>query len=170
MCEGVDEMNRRIIILLISICFLVTSCAESQHTPDLDVPAEVLEVFENFMNAFKIGTPEAINYVYIEDDFIREAFLISGNRILDYKIENVEMINDKLYAFGILLKLEWYVDFQSGYYFVGLINDNWYLMINVRDVPTELRENLDESRYIRTGEDIVDVEDVIQTPIEFPDN
>jgi len=170
-------MNKRLIYLiapLVLICLFITSCAENQNTPNFDVPVEVLAAYENYMNAFKIGSEEAVKYAHIENDFIRETLLMTEDRLIEYKIESTEMINEKLYAFISLGKTTNTMldsdDFQRAYNFVGLIDDKWYFMINVRDVPAELRENLDESRYIITGENIVDFEDVIQTPIMFPDN
>ena len=168
-------MNGRLIYLialLILICLFIISCAENQDTSDFDVPAEVLAVYENYMSTYKIDSREAVKYAHIENDFIRETLLMSEDRLIEYKIENAEMINEKLYAFTSLGKTINSTlvsnDFQRAYNFVGLIGDKWYFMINIRDIPAEIRENLDENRYIYTDENIVDFEDVIQTPIILP--
>ena len=97
---------------------------------------------------------------------MREAYIISGDKLLDYKIENVEKINDNLYAFTILVKTE-QSTFYSGdifervFNFVARIDDEWYFLNGVSHIPADLQENLDIEKYTNTGENIVERDDIV---------
>ncbi len=118
------------------------------------------------MEAYRKGTEYAVEYTHFEDEFVREAYIISGDKLLDYKIENVEKINDNLYAFTILVKTE-QSTFYSGdifervFNFVARIDDEWYFLNGVSHIPADLQENLDIEKYTNTGENIVERDDIV---------
>ena len=118
------------------------------------------------MEAYRKGTEYAVEYTHFEDEFVREAYIISGDKLLDYKIENVERINDNVYAFTILVKTE-QSTFYSGdifervFNFVARIDDEWYFLNGVSHIPADLQENLDIEKYTNTGENIVERDDIV---------
>ena len=130
------------------------------------IPNEVSELVNNYMEAYRKGTEYAVEYTHFEDEFVREAYIISGDKLLDYKIENVEKINDNLYAFTILVKTE-QSTFYSGdifervFNFVARIDDEWYFLNGVSHIPADLQENLDIEKYTNTGENIVERDDIV---------
>ena len=162
------KTNRKIvlsIIIILALCLFVLFALRQSKTTSL-IPNEVSELVNNYMEAYRKGTEYAVEYTHIEDEFVREAYIISGDKLLDYKIENVEKINDNLYAFTILVKTE-QSTFYSGdifervFNFVARIDDEWYFLNGVSHIPADLQENLDIEKYTNTGENIVERDDIV---------
>ena len=129
------KTNRKIvlsIIIILALCLFVLFALRQSKTTSL-IPNEVSELVNNYMEAYRKGTEYAVEYTHFEDEFVREAYIISGDNLLDYKIENVEKINDNLYAFTILVRTE-QSTFYSGdifervFNFVARIDDEWYFL------------------------------------------
>ena len=129
------KTNRKIvlsIIIILALCLFVLFALRQSKTTSL-IPNEVSELVNNYMEAYRKGTEYAVEYTHFEDEFVREAYIISGDKLLDYKIENVEKINDNLYAFTILVRTE-QSTFYSGdifervFNFVARIDDEWYFL------------------------------------------
>lgn len=162
------KTNRKIvlsIIVILALCLFVLFALRQSKTTSL-IPNEVSELVNNYMEAYRKGTEYAVEYTHFEDEFVREAYIISGDKLLDYKIENVEKINDNLYAFTILVKTE-QSTFYSGdifervFNFVARIDDEWYFLNGVSHIPADLQENLDIEKYTNTGENIVERDDIV---------
>lgn len=162
------KTNRKIvlsIIIILALCLFVLFALRQSKTTSL-IPNEVSELVNNYMEAYRKGTEYAVEYTHFEDEFVREAHIISGDKLLDYKIENVEKINDNLYAFTILVKTE-QSTFYSGdifervFNFVARIDDEWYFLNGVSHIPADLQENLDIEKYTNTGENIVERDDIV---------
>ena len=129
------KTNRKIvlsIIIILALCLFVLFALRQSKTTSL-IPNEVSELVNNYMEAYRKGTEYAVEYTHFEDEFVREAYIISGDKLLDYKIEYVEKINDNLYAFTILVRTE-QSTFYSGdifervFNFVARIDDEWYFL------------------------------------------
>ena len=163
------KTNRKIvlsIIIILALCLFVLFALRQSKTTSL-IPNEVSELVNNYMGRrARKGTEYAVEYTHFEDEFVREAYIISGDKLLDYKIENVEKINDNLYAFTILVKTE-QSTFYSGdifervFNFVARIDDEWYFLNGVSHIPADLQENLDIEKYTNTGENIVERDDIV---------
>ena len=83
----------------------------------------------------------------------QEAYEKSYRRIVDYEILGAEKINDELYAFT--LHLEKTADtYPKRYYFVGLIDGEWCVMLNIYNIPAELQDGFDKDRFTLTSEDL----------------
>ena len=141
--------------------------AESTQPMETDgVPDEVVSLVEQYMNAYKNGTGESVDYMHFESEFIRSAYIDSGDKLIDYQIEDAEKINDDLYCFTLLMKSQSSV-FQSGdeyqrvFNFAARIENEWYYINGVSNIPPAIQENLDVSKYTYTGENIVDPDDII---------
>lgn len=152
-------------ILLILIVCIIGGLAVRQHG-EPKIPDEVSILVENYMDAYKKGTQYSVEYAHFEDEFIKLAYITAGDKLLDYKIESSEKINDNLYAFTIMVKTE-QSTFYSGdvydkaYNFVGYIDDRWYFLNGVSNIPSGIRDNLDVSKYTYEDEHIVDRNDIV---------
>lgn len=142
-------MNKINFILLgILICVLLVACTEIKNGDKVDVPEEVSALVDTYMNAYKIGTGESVRYAHFENDFKKEAYLESGDKLLDYRIESTEKINDSLFAFTILVKTtQTDNSYLRVYNFVALIDNNWYFINGVENILQDLKDNLDEEKY-----------------------
>ena len=85
---------------------------------------------------------------------------------LDYKIEDIEKVNDHLYAITVQTKTNTSVlhhgdEFEIVYNFVGNIDGKWYFMNGISHIPASIRDNLDPNKYTYDDDRIVNKEDVI---------
>lgn len=167
-----NQRKKSILPLLIVIAGLaVVLCAGAfllirNNRSVTTVPDEVTELFEKYMDAYKNGVEESVVYAHFEDEFTRSAYIGSNDKMIDYKVESTEKINDDLYCFTLLAKNEVGIrhfgdDYRRVYNFVGRIGDEWYVMNGVGNIPQALQENLDASKYTYTGDNIVDPGDII---------
>ncbi|MEG2146647.1 MAG: hypothetical protein RRY06_08465 [Lachnospiraceae bacterium] len=163
--------KKKSVLLLIVLFCLVAICAISilylnHNKSTLEIPEEASEVVEKYMAAYKKGTQYSVEYSHFEDEFARTAYIDSGDKLLDYKIESAEKINDNLYALTIQIKTEQTVfyngdNYSKVYNFLALIDDTWYFLNGVAHVPLNIQDNLDKSRYVYNDENIVAAEDIV---------
>lgn len=128
------------------------------------IPNEVTNLIEEYMAAYKKGTEASVEFTHFNDEFKRQAYIMSGDKLLDYKVQSIEKINDDLYALNILIKttVGYWDDFKLVYNFAARIDGQWKYINGVSNIPENLRENLIESNYTYQDENIVDYEDVIK--------
>lgn len=154
--------------LCVAILCVIGFLAVNLNRSHSAIPAEVSEVVENYMDAYKKGTEYSVEYAHFEDEFMRTAYIVSGDKLLDYKIESAEKINDNLFAFTIMVKTE-QTAFYSGdvyervYNFVARIDNEWYFLNGVAHIPADIQDGLDKSKYVYTDDRILDPGDVIDT-------
>lgn len=135
------------------------------------IPDEVRSLAEDYMNAYKNGTDQSVEYMHFEDDFVRSAYIASNGKLIDYEMESIEKINDNLYAFTVLVLTEqatWHggEDYERVYNFAVRIEGTWYYVNGISHIPVDLQDNLDPSKYLYDDdENIVDRGDVIAEPI-----
>jgi len=152
-------------ILLLIVC-IIGFLTMRQNGSELAIPDEVSTVVKTYMHAFKNGSEYSVEYAHFEDEFIRSAYIASGDKLLDYEIESAEKINDNLYALRILVKTE-QSTFYSGnvfervYNFVAQIDDKWVFLNGVSHIPSDIQYNLDVSKYTYDDENIVDPDDIV---------
>ena len=144
--------------------------AETLPVNEPEIPDEALSLVVTYMDAFKIGVNEAVKYIHFSDDWTEGAYLDSNDRLLDYRIESTEVINDDLIALTIQTRTM--VSDETGqtqgegtyfvvYNFVARIEGEWRFINGVRHIPEDLKDNFDESKYQYSDPNIVDHEDVL---------
>ena len=149
-----------------------TDSASTETLPvnEPEIPDEVLALVVTYMEAYKIGVNEAVKYIYFSDDWTEGVYLDTNDRLLDYRIESAEMINDDLIALTIQTRTMMSDEtgetqgegtFFVAYNFVARIEGEWRFINGVRHIPEVLKDNFDESKYQYSDPDIVDHEDVL---------
>lgn len=133
---------------------------------DAALPDEVCDLIHNYMSAYKEGTDKSVEYIYMEDEFKRSAYINSGDKLVDYKIESFEKINDNLYGLVVLSKttqsmMRFGDGYRSVFNFVAYINGEWRYINGVNNIPDDIRDNLDVNRYTYSDDNIVDAEDIV---------
>ena len=162
--------GKKVLAVLVPVCLVVCVLAFALGR-DKDgmsiLPKEARECVETFLEAYQQGgTPESVKYMHFEDDFRRTAYIDTHNRLVDYKIEDVEKVNDNLYVLTLQMKSEQSIlihgdIFRTIHNFVVRIDGKWYYIAGVGSIPKDLRENLDVDKYTPKGDNIVDVNDVL---------
>lgn len=170
-----DKKKISIAVVAVLVCLLICIAAIGQLVPkdrdpeegsDTALPAEVLDLINNYMSAFKKGTDKSVEYIYMEDEFKRSAYINSGDMLIDYKIESFEKINNNLYGLVVLTKTEQSMMtfgdvYRSVFNFVAYIDGEWRYINGVANIPADIRENLDVSKYTYDDEHIVGAEDIV---------
>lgn len=117
------------------------------------IPGEVSYAMYSYLETCK-NHPESIpSHMHFEYADEQEAYEKSYRKIADYEILGAEKINDDLYAFT--LHLEKAADtYPKRYYFVGLIDAEWCVMLNIYNIPAELQDGFNKDRFTLTSEDL----------------
>lgn len=137
-----------------------------QNQDDASVPVEISAVVEDYMESYKEGVEVSVQYMHFEDEFKKSAYITSGDRLIDYQIESVEKVNDRLYAFIILVKSEQTPlyskeEYERVYNFVGKIDGVWWYINGTANIPPDIQDGLDASKYTYQDENIVPYDDVL---------
>lgn len=105
-------------------------------------PQEVLDLVEAYWNAAPL-----VERLHFESREVEAAWEVP-TETTDWLIRRVEAVNDRLWAVTLLHETPHTAGFYKEIYqFVGWIDGAWQLMINVEQVPDDLRDQLDVSRY-----------------------
>ena len=109
-----------------------------------DVPAAAQVTLLDFLNAYKDDPENASAFCHFETDEERDAFekSIQINRLVAYEILEVDVLSDQLYAVKLHLTKE-SGDIPERYYFLGEYNEQFWVMININNVPVTLRKTID---------------------------
>ena len=137
-----------------------TSPIESSDTPEAfsEIPEAVMVLLDGYMEAARSGFHKSavldLCYNAPGNEFYRQMDEATPLYLLDCEIDHAERINEKLYAFTLLIKksasdIE---DTSGGYYdrvfnFVGEIGGTLYIIKNIRDIPDDLKEDFDPDLY-----------------------
>lgn len=112
------------------------------------LPDAADEVLTKYMDSFKIGTTESVHYAHFRNDEIKEAYINAGTILYDYLVEDITRINDKLFALTILVNTNRSADsYMRVYNFLGYIDDGWYFINGIGNIPDEISDNLDRGSY-----------------------
>lgn len=131
------------VVLLIAILGFIFNYIYN-HT----LPSAADKVLSKYMDSFKIGTTESARYAHFRNDEIKAAYVNAGTILYDYRVEDITRINDKLFALTILVKTNRTADsYMRVYNFLGYIDDGWYFINGIGNVPDEICENLDRGGY-----------------------
>lgn len=151
-------MKKAKIFLSTLVCIALIACiaiigAIHQRRSDANIPEEAFAAINNYMDAYKNGTEEAVAYAHFEDEFIRTAYMNAGDKLLDYEIESIEMVNDSLVALSVLIKTEQTVRYSGDafdrvYNFLVKIENKWYYVNGVSNIPANIQNGLDTTQYI----------------------
>lgn len=139
--------------MLLAIFSLLSACSNNDDDVLAELPDDARNVFYNFIEAFESSNQDAVIYMYFPEgnEWDQEAFLANEHNITSYSLLDSEEINANLYAITLEVattaqdtsKVTWYV---------GQINNQYWVMDNARNIPADIRENFIESKYIFDAE------------------
>lgn len=151
------------IFLAIIMCVAVVLTMIFVFTPkdnNTNIPTEITRLIEDYMTAYKTGTEAAVEFTYFNDDFRRQAYIDSGDYLIDYEVKSIVKVNENLYAISVLVKTA-QTESNSGdgmelvYNFAVKVDGNWKYVNGVSNIPESDRINLDVSQYTYDDENIV---------------
>lgn len=148
--------KRWVTILAAILCAAAVAACAANPTSDRGIafiPDGVSSVMDSYLETCK-NHPETIpSHLHFEYADEQEAYEKSYRKIVDYEILGAEKINDDLYAFTLRLEKEDDTH-QKRYYFVGMIDGEWCVMLNSYNIPERLQEGFDKDRFTLTSEDL----------------
>ena len=143
-------MKRKVLLILLTVtmCFALSGC----DGVDRDMRA-VEMCAEQYLQAFKtVGMKEAVQYCHFEanefhsQDVHRALYIRAGCAIQDYRIQNIEKINDELYVLTLELQDaggQW----TTVYNFVGYIDGVYRYINGISHIPESLRTGFVPEAY-----------------------
>jgi hypothetical protein len=142
----------RYLFLILVVSIFIGSCSRANKIPD-----EIREFAEKYLYELSNGEEKPLEMVYFKDEYNMERTdnIEQGGKLLDYKIDKIEKINDDLFVFTILYKLEMMPDvFQESYNYIGRIDDELKFIIHQRNIPDEIKDGFNSEKYTYSFEDI----------------
>lgn len=140
--------------LLLLICLLLPAGCGAKgnalESPYKDVPDEVYGYMVDYMEAARDGYSKLVDRDYIpaEYQWAKELTEQSPEYVVDYEIESAERVNDKLYAFILLIKLNTTAEkYMRVANFVGEIDGKLYRIANISYIPEDMEAGLDAAKY-----------------------
>lgn len=120
------------------------------------IPNDVTAFYMTYMEAAKTGPKKAVQYTHFESGN-KTAYLESNDHLIDYKIVNIEKINDNLYAFTVSVVSTYAREGkpETVYNFVGKIDGQMYIMLSTAEIPADIRENFNPDIYKYTDPDVL---------------
>lgn len=151
------KKNARIITAAIVVALLVltwfASAAVTARRSIAFIPNAVSRTMYSYLETCKKNPDTIPSHMHFEYADEQEAYEMSHRKIVDYEILGTEKINDHLYAFTLHLEKE--ADtYPKRYYFVGLIDGDWQVMLNIYNIPEELQNGFNKDRFTLTSEDL----------------
>lgn len=149
-------MRKRLIFLIIAYSFLMTGIVGCSANV---VPTDVENYYMDFIDAAKNGTFEDfVSFVHYENtdhlNYAEESYI----QLEQCEIERWKQLSADLWVVEIKVMMEGESTMQGGFYFVGVVNGEYRVMLNARNVPEALRNGLDLSEYLNP--DALDVDDL----------
>ncbi len=148
-----------VVLSSLMLAVVMVACAKQEPTGEetADIPQEVQNAAENYLEAFKEGgAAESTKYAYYPTEELCELHAAqSGQTLESYKIEQIEKLTDALYAVTWTAETNIYDSAQTIFGFVGNVDGKWLYIGSTDYVPQDMKEGLDLSHYEYTDPDIL---------------
>lgn len=124
--------------ILVAVCFLTDPVQAEEKT--------AREHFDAYCQSFATGTAqETAELMWFPNEYVAELFFFNGYQNVTIDNREFEQINDDLW---VATNVGSYSGGEYEYYdFVARMDDGWKVIQDVRDIPEQLRANLDSSLY-----------------------
>lgn len=152
-------------ILLLAVIIVLSACSQDptiNPPQESTVPPDMVEHYINYLETAKSDWYAAVNYYCHFEMQDRKAMAeISKTYIQNYEISTWEMISDKLWVVHTTIVDIAHPEGVVAANFVGVIDNQYYVMTGVDQVPESLKGDANIESYRPTGDDIVAPEDVL---------
>lgn len=139
-----------LLIVCFSVLLLVSAC-----TQEPAIPLEIEALYLQYLDTSRTDNAAAVdNYCYYEIKELIPVAKEAGVYIQDYSILSWEQLTDQLWVVTADIMDSVSEESHIAYNFVGIIDGEYKVMTSARQVPPSLREGLDLTAYIPTGDAI----------------
>lgn len=157
-------MNNRIIwlfVFLIIVGVMLVSYFSNPNKLAPSVPEQINALYTKFIHAGLEGDNYTfVNLQHFEIPEMKELTEVYFIPVQNWEIIKWEKLSSELWV--VESNIQTSDDWDSGtyYHFVGLIDGQYYIMVSTVHIPSELKDNLDVSRY--DAPDSIHIEDIIK--------
>lgn len=140
--------RRKASLVIILIVLLIILSANFLYPKKEEVPEEVQKTYVNYLETIKYDYAKAANeFCHFEMPAVKKMIEQSDDYITNYRILRWEALNEELWvvktAFQTLLSPEE----STMYNFIGKIDEEYYVMVNSYQVPSQLHKNFNPLHY-----------------------
>lgn len=152
-------MFKKIAVFLIFILvFFVCICA-CQATQPAQKDAQTFYI--EYLEALKCDPQAGMEYRHYEDPEAKELAIAHTQKLLDYEIIRMEKLSDNLWEVILFSKTEEFSEGVYGANYIGIIDDQYYVMTSSRQIPESLKEGIEIEPFAPSGPSIIGSGDVI---------
>ncbi len=157
---------KKFAILALCLCLTIStvmfsSCKKEEESP----PAEVSSLYDTFLSALAVGPEEEVDtYLYYDKP---EYKLMSEGTFIpvaESRVLRWEKLKDSLWSVTTYIREENKDEGTNCFHFIGIVDGTWKVIIGKHNVPDDLSEGLDLSRFSYENE--LPVEDVQYYPTQ----
>lgn len=140
-------MNKTIVTISLFIAILGMMLAGCSNNTAPPTPLEeARDIYVSAMEASKESARKMLPYLYYDDPKYYGVLAESTQVLYEYEILDMQEINPKLFSFTNRIR-DNYRGERVVYHFVGIINEEYRVMMSYRIIPEDLKENFCEENY-----------------------
>lgn len=142
-------------IIALIICIL-TACKSTPLASQNQVPSEIENLYTAYLDAAKTDRSAADQkYCHYEIEKYIALDMQDKANIIDYTIQNWKQLNENLWVVQSFIKTPYEPEGYEIAQYVGNIDGTYYVMKREFHIPSSLKQGLDLTEYIPTGDDIL---------------
>ena len=150
-----------VLACILVICCLVTGCAK-ENAPEFTLTpfdssfSDAVRCYSMFIDAAMADWSDAVEkYCHFESADNRKLSLEKGTPTRSCEILRVEKLSDQLWEFEVFIKDGLLVDGAYGVHYVGVINGEYRVMVNIEEIPAALKDGVEIVPYKPHGPSII---------------
>lgn len=151
-------MKKMLAYMLVMLAVLVALSACENGS----VPSMVEQRYVAYLEATKTDYQTAVEYTHFENIELKNVMADQILYTTEYDVVEWKQLTDKLWVVKSIIANNLYPSGAEVNHFVGSIDGQYYVMLNVDEIPAELKAELSLEEYKPTGEEYVNPKDVIQ--------
>ena len=146
---------------MVAACLAIISITVIRSRAD-KIPTEVEVLYVNYLEAISSDYSKAVDeYCHFEIPESEELTRQATDYVINYKITTWERLSDNLWAVNASLITVFSPEGKNITNFIGLIDDRYYVMTSIRQIPNSLKETVDFTPYISTDPNVITFEDIV---------
>lgn len=134
----------RCIFVFMAILFLFAACSKDPAT------REVEAFYKNYIKCSIQDRATAIEtYVHYEDQFLYYAALADAEvPVYTFELKAVDKLSDSLWLVTAFIASDYVPEGHQIYNYVGIVDDEYRVMVNDLQIPEALKKDIDLTQYI----------------------
>ncbi len=155
-------MKKRLCMIIV-VLSIVTALIIGLLPHQKEIPAKVTDTYISFLEAVRYDYVFAVEeYCHFENSWLRSEAMHSEDYVTSYEIEYIEPLNERLWVAKTWVVTALYPEGRYIINFIGLIENEYYVMTGSYQVPEKLLKGCNLDKYQLTGPDIITSDDIVK--------